>query len=156
MRICGGPFGPVGRIGRPLPMGGREVGWIGRDTGKVEMRSLRGLPLTGGGMMTGLDGGCGRGIDFGQIQPNPRVVAVHGGEDEDPEDHVPLIRQWVLRATRIEIPTGGQGGGDEDIGVHVPEQETIDSLRAQIDQLREWIQTLMTERDTTVRRHQDT
>lgn len=73
-------------------MGGREAGWIGRDTGRAGMRALRGLPSIGGGKITRLDGGRGRGIDFGQIQPDPRVIAAHGGEDEDPEDHVPLIR----------------------------------------------------------------
>lgn len=72
-------------------MGGRDVGQIGRDTGRVGMRSPRGFPLTGGRVI-GLDGGCGRGLDFGQIQPNPRVIAAHGGDDEDPKDHVPLIR----------------------------------------------------------------
>lgn len=73
--------------------------------------------------MTGEDEGCKRGIDFGQIQLDPRVIAAHGGEDEDLEDDVQLIRRWVLRATRIEIPSGGQGGGDEGIGVHVPQHD---------------------------------
>lgn len=73
-------------------MGGRDEGWIGRDNGIAGMRSVIGLPSTGGGRITGLDGGCGRGIDFGQIQLDPRVIESHGGEEEDPEDHVPLIR----------------------------------------------------------------
>lgn len=73
-------------------MGEIDARWIGRDTGRASMRSVRGLPSIGGGRSIGLVGGCGRGIDFGQIQPDPRVIAAHGGEEEDLEDHVPLIR----------------------------------------------------------------
>lgn len=125
------------------------------------MRSPRGFPSIGGGRITGRDEGCRRDIDFDQIQSDPRVIAAHSGEDDDLEDDVPLIRQWVLRATQTKILAGGQGGGDEGIGVHVsqqdvPEQETMDSLRAQIDQLRARVQTFMTERDRAVRRQQDT
>lgn len=57
LRVRGGPFGPAGRIERPHPMGGRDVGWIWREHGRTGMRSPRGLPLTGG-RVTGLDGGC--------------------------------------------------------------------------------------------------
>lgn len=51
-------------------------------------------------------------------------------------------------------------GGDE--GIHnvplqdVPQQLSLDDLRAQINQLREQIHTLTTERDRVVRRQQDT
>lgn len=39
-----------------------------------------------------------------------------GGWDEreqDSEDYVPLIQWWIMRATKVQTPTGGEGGGDE-------------------------------------------
>lgn len=45
-------------------MGGRDEGWIGRDTGRVGMRVVRGLPSPGGGRSIGLGRGRGRGIGF--------------------------------------------------------------------------------------------
>ncbi|XP_057829552.2 uncharacterized protein LOC131040615 [Cryptomeria japonica] len=108
-------------MGGPLPLAGMDGG---RDGGRGE--GDRGQGGGDRGKMGGRDGGrlAGRfrvwgggrernsrgqrGINFGQVFPNPCVLASHGGGDEeDYEDDVPLIRRNVTRVTTLQAPVSG-------------------------------------------------